>query len=52
MMVANKELAYELEKRFRLIEAARTQVLRKNYGIAVNLLNAVVKGLNIDVKDI
>lgn len=52
MKIANKELADDLEKRFRLLEAAKNQVLRQNYSIAVNLLNAVLKDLSFYVKDI
>ena len=52
MKIANKELADELEKRFRLLESAKNQVLRQNYSIAVNLLNAVLKDLSFNVKDI
>ena len=40
--VANKALAEELQKRYRLIEKAYEQIIFNNYGIARKLLNRVL----------
>ena len=40
--VANKALADELEKRFKLIEKAKEQIMVGNYGIAKKLLCKVL----------